>query len=200
MEKKHTIVHFLTAIALVILAINLFKVASGETSVVWVKQPDGAYTQDGLLSLVIPFTIIILCLAGLIVILNEGEFLEWLPAAGVIVGIMFFTTLFGFSLLGVVVVGGLYFIWWAIATFKSLKYAFFEDDYWESKLMSACRIPIVVFLALFVIAYGSFPAGAIREFDITPYVSICNWAAIVALIAAVCTVVEAIMWIRYCEY
>ena len=200
MEKKHTLVHFLTAVALVVFAINMFKIASGETTVVWIKQADGSYSQDGLLSLIIPFTLVILGLAGMIVILNEGEFLEWLPSAGIIVGIMFFTTLFGFSLLGVVIVGGLYCVWWGIATFKTLRVAFCEDDYWENKLMSALRIPTVAFLALFLIAYGSFPAGAIREFDITPYVSICNWSAIIAIVAAVCLVVEAIMWIRYCDY
>ena len=84
MTKRKTIVHFLTAIPLVILGLNMFKIASGEISFDLHILADGARDMSAPRSIVLPLMIAILGFAGLITILNDGEFLDWAKAAGVI--------------------------------------------------------------------------------------------------------------------
>ncbi|MBR2988502.1 MAG: hypothetical protein IKC64_02120, partial [Clostridia bacterium] len=84
MEKKKTIIHFLTAIVFVILAIQLFKIASGEATTDRFRNPDGSFDYGPVLAIYIPFLLCIVMLAALIVALQDGEFFAWLGSLGAI--------------------------------------------------------------------------------------------------------------------
>ena len=84
MEKKKTIVHFITAIVFVIFALQLFKIANGEATTDRFPNPDGSFDYSPVLAVYVPFILCILGLAGLIVALQDGEFGAWLGSLGAI--------------------------------------------------------------------------------------------------------------------
>lgn len=199
MEKKHTLVHFLTAAALVYFAVALLNIANGTATTDRFPNPDGSYDYSSVLALYIPFNLCIIGLAGLITVLQEGEFGAWLGAVGVIVLISLVGVFLNLMQGAAFLVGGIYAVWWSISAIRNLA-AHWDSFYWENKLLALCRILIAAALVLFVIAWMALP----MEFDVVQDMSqampICGWAGGLAIAAAVALVVEGFLWIRYCDY
>ncbi|MBR2974994.1 MAG: hypothetical protein IKC47_04545, partial [Clostridia bacterium] len=118
MTKGKTVVHFLAAGCFVFLAIMLFRIGSGKISLEPFIRPDGAQRYKGFAALAWPLTMTILCLAGMITTLNDGLFSEWAPAAGIILAFSVGGYWFGMARGAMILIAGVYFIWWAIAGIK----------------------------------------------------------------------------------
>ena len=201
MTKRKTIVHFLTAIPLVILGLNMFKIASGEISFDLHILEDGARDMTAPQSIVLPLMIAILGFAGLITILNYGEFLDWAKAAGVILligGIGCFT-LYNVAIF---LLAGLYCLWWGIASVKGLFQTLSDQEGWEGLVMAIFRIVMaVMFFMVFMVGINTpgmyFPeSGSLTE----GLANWSTWAGIFCFASAVGLVVEALIWRRVCDY
>ena len=195
MEKRKTIVHFLTAIAFVIFALQLFKIANGEATTDRFLQSDGSYDYTPILNLYAPFLLCIVGLAGLIVTLQDGEFMAWLGSLGAIALIAFGGYLFNGMDIAGILIGGVYTIWWGIVAIRSLAYHW-DSFYWENKVLVVTRILTAVALGLFVVMWSNLPTAFDIVQDMTKVMPICAWAGGLAIASAVGLAVEGILWIR----
>lgn len=199
MEKKKTIVHFLAAIAFVVFALALFKIASGEATTDRFPNPDGSYDYGPVLKLFIPFDICIVMLAGIITALQDGEFGAWLGSLGAIALISVVGVLFDFMSLAAVLIGGVYVIWWGIVAVKSLA-ANWNSFYWENKVLAIVRTLVAATLVAFVLVWVKLPLEFDVVQDMSQVIPFCSWAGGLAIATAVGLVVEGALWIKCCSY
>ena len=194
MEKKHTIAHFFTAIVFVIFAIALLKISSGAATTDRFKNDYGP-----VLALYIPFLLCIVGLAGIITVLQEGEFLDWLKSVGVIALIGLAGFIFDGMQWAAALVGGLYAVYWTIVALRSLANNW--DAYeWENKLLALARVLIAAALVLAVVVWVQLPVERDVTQDMSSVTTICGWAGGVAIAAAVCVFIEGVLWIKYADY
>ena len=201
MEKKSTFIHFLCAIALIYFAIVLFCVANGSISMERPRLPDGSFDASGLIKVLIPFNLCILCFGGLITVLNEGEFRDWLPSAGIILAFAFIGFIFDLSNFMGLLIGGVYAVWFTITGVKNLIRSFFSSYgfYGPSILMSLCRIVLAGTLIFFVFFWVNFPIN--EAFAVDSFAAdTCRWAGGFAIASAVALIVEAVIWIKHLDY
>lgn len=199
MEKKKTIVHFLTAAAFVVFALALFKISSGEANTDRFPNPDGSYDYSSVLKLYIPFNICIVMLAAMITALQDGEFGAWLGALGAIAVIAVVGCFLDLMGIAAVLVGGVYVIWWGIVAVKTLA-AHWDSFYWENKVLAIVRTLLAASLVLFVIVWMSLPLEFDVVQDMSQVMPICGWAGGLAIATAVGLVVEGALWIKHCSY
>lgn len=201
MEKRYTIVHFLAAAALIAFAVVLFCVAGGSISMARLQNPDGSFDYGPIFALLIPFCLCIISFAGLITILQEGEFTAWLSSAGVIIVIGFVGLLFNMAPFAGVVLAGLYAIWWSIAGIRTVIATWGDDGYWASAIMAIGRLLLAAALVSFVFAWITIPTeiGAVNEMTSTAVTS-CIVSGALSIAAAVGLVAETLVWIAYCDY
>lgn len=197
MDKKKTLVHFLAAAAMVFMALTLFGIAGGSISMQPTKNEDGSYSYDGLVRLLFAFDLCLLAFAGLIVILNDGMFSEWLPSAGIIVGLTVVGFLLMFSPIIGFILSGLYGIWWLIASIRSLAASWGENSSGASVLMAICRVVMAVALLSFLGIWGLLPDTAVVA---EATVSVYNGIAVLSIVAAVALCIEGFIWLKYCDY
>ena len=199
MEKKHTIVHFLAAAALVAFAVALFNIASGVATTDRFPNPDGSYDYGPVLAIFIPFDLCIIAFAGLITVLHGGEFGAWLGSVGAIVVISLIAYFLNMMSIAAVLIGGVYSIWWGISAVRNLA-EHWDSFYWENKLLAVCRVLIAIALVLSVCVWFVLPV----EFDVVQDMSqampICGWAGGFAIAAAVALAIEGLLWIKYADY
>ena len=200
MEKSKTLVHFLAAVLLIVFAVAIFKVTNGTVSLVRPLKEDGSYDFSGMLSLVVPFNLCILAFAGLITVLNEGEFSAWFGAAAVIVGIAAVGFFLGFSPFAGLLVGGLYAVWWLIAAFKSVIATWGDNGFWASRLLAFCRLLVAAMLAVFVLFWLATPYESMDVLQDAAIVTMYNWTGVACIVGAVALCVEGVIWLIFCEY
>lgn len=200
MDRSKTFVHFLAAIAFIAMAIVLFSIAGGSISMERVQKENGAYTFGGSLPFSITFSICLILLAAIITVLQEGEFMDWLPSCGVIVLISGVSLLFGFSMFAGVVLGGLYTVWWLIASIKTLRASWGYNGFFADALLALCRFVLTGALFTLVMAWGMLPVsiGSVPDMEvISRYGTI---AGVGSILAAVALCVEGGLWIKYSDY
>lgn len=196
LEKKKTVVHILGAIFLVWFAIVMFRVASGSISMLLPFKENGAVDFSNRFKLLIPYALCMVVFAGLIVILNDGEFMEWLPSAGIILGLTFGGALIGFYKYICVLLSLVYAVWWLIASFRNLKSA------WDGPafIMALCRICLTAAICGFVLGWAAVPTESVEIVAGSAQAQSFTIAGILALVGAGGLVGEAFLWIKYCEY
>lgn len=199
MEKKKTIVHFLGAIIFIVFAVMLFNVANGTISMERPKNPDGSFDYSGLLSLAIPFNLCIIALAGLITVLNEGEFHAWLVSSGVILVVAVVGFFLDIMKITGIVIAGLYSIWWMIASVRGLR-ATWGNGFWVDRIMAVGRFMVAVTLVFFVLTWVFIPVELGVPVDMSVASGICTWAGVLSLVSAVALFVEGVIWVKYCDY
>lgn len=192
MERRKTLVHFLGAIFLVIFAVVLFKIKSGDIIMAHTPKADGSYDYSGLIKLTITFTLCILAFAGLITVLNDGEFMAWLSSAGIIVAFGVVGVIFDIGMITGALIAGVYCLWWSIASIKSLIANW--DSYMPCKIMAICRVVLAVMLGFFVLVWLSIPVG------LEPVSGVYTWAGVLSIIGAVAMFIEGCIWFKYCDY
>ena len=197
MDKKKTLVHFLAAAAMVFMAFTLFGIAGGSISMQPTKNEDGSFSYDGLVRLLFAFDLCILTFAGLIVILNDGMFTEWLPSAGIIVGLTLVGFFLSFSPIIGFILSGLYGIWWLIASIRSLAASWGENSSAASVLMAICRIVMAITLLSFLGIWALLPDTAVVAKEV---VEVYTGIGILAIAAAVALCIEGFIWLKYCDY
>ena len=200
MEKSKTFVHFLTAVLLIVFAVAIFKVTNGTVSLVRPQNQDGSYDFSGLLSLIIPFNLCILAFAGLITVLNDGEFGAWFGAAAVIVGIALVGFFLGFSPFAGLLVAGLYAVWWLIAAFKNLIATWGDNGFWASRLLALCRIVLAAAMCMIFLFWLATPFESMDILQDADIVRQYNLTAIACIVGAVALGVEGILWLNFCDY
>ena len=202
MTKQKTLVHFITAIVFVIFGITLFRIASGELSLDYALKESGAQDRSTLTAFVIPFVLCILSLAGLICILQDADsWLPWLESAGAILAISVIGYFIHYSGM-VVLLAGIYFLWWAIASIRNLISIWYDLETWENWVLLVARLLIVATLFLTVCVAIHMPNVPLPETGgLTPTLKTnCTWAGILAIATAVGLVFEGILWRRNCDY
>lgn len=202
MEKKKTIAHFFGVIAMIAFAVTLFQIASGKISLVETQRPDGSFDKTGILKLVIAFSVAIMALAALITVLQDGEFMAWLGSVAVIAIIAAVGFFLGISVITGALVAGLYAIWWLIASLRHVSTLWHEDAWWASRLMALCRILIALAVCVFVVVWLMLPSATIPITDPSQVtiVKVYTVGGVAAIVAAVALFIEAVLWIKFCEY
>lgn len=202
MTKGKTVVHFLAAGCFVFLAIMLFRLANGKIDLAPVVLEGGAQRYKGFAALAWPLTMTILCLAGLITTLNDGLFSEWAPAAGVILLLQVGGYWFGMSRGMMILVTGIYFIWWAIAGIKSLIASWYDLYIWQNLILAIARILIAATLFLVAVTLMNLPmVHDTNGYVLTETALDCaKWAGIASIAAGGFVFFEGVLWARYCDY
>ena len=204
MTRGKTAIHFLTAIILVVLAIVLFCFASGKLTFDRVLKDNGKYDKGAITAFMLPLTLVILGFAGLIVAINDGLFMDWLTSAGVIalfgiVGGIFF----GWYRLGAVLMAGVYFLWWGIASIKYFISCWWDLSAWQNIIVALFRLVMAGMFLMIVVFVLSAP-GAMAEVGVstyTPDLAVnAKWAGLFCIGSAVGLFVEGILWCRVCDY
>ena len=199
MEKKHTLIYFIGAIAFIVFGILLFKVANETMLLEKTLQEDGSYEQNELLLMVAVFSVCILCLAGLIVVLNEGEFSAWLSSAAVIVGVNFVGFFIGISSIASTAIAGLYGIWWLIAALRSVISTWGENEYWESTVMAIGRVVVALTLISFVLIWmSSFMTPADEAWATNAMIY--KISGIMSIVSGAALAFEGFLWYKYLDY
>ena len=201
MERRHTIVHFLAAAALIAFAVVLFCVAGGSISMARPQNPDGSFDYSPLFALMIPFALCIISFAGLITVLQEGEFTAWLSSTGVIILLAFIGFIFDAVPAFAIILGGLYAVWWTVAGVRSLISSWGYDGFWASAIMALARLLLAAALVSFVFVWTSTPTDIGAPNVMTAdAISTCIWSGVISIAAAIGMIAEAVLWIIYCEY
>ena len=201
MTKSKTIVHFLTAGCFIFLAITLFRLGRGDISLEPYIKPDGAMRYKGFAALAWPVTMTILCLAGLITTLNDGLFMDWAKAAGVILLISVVRYWFGASRTAMILSTGLYFIWWAIAGIKSLIASWYDLEIWQNTILAFARIAIAATLFCTVTTLINLPTVISNDYTLTEAaLSWSRWGGIAGIATGALVFFEGVLWARYCSY
>ncbi|MBQ9103627.1 MAG: hypothetical protein IJY57_00890 [Clostridia bacterium] len=188
MTKAKTLVHFLTAIALIIFGVVLFKIKSGDISMVKTQNADGSFDYSGLIKLVLTFSLCVLGFAGLITVLNDGEWGAWLGSAGVIVGVGAVGVLFDIAIITGTAIAGLYFVWWIIASVRCLRATW--GGYTEDKIMAVCRFILALAMGTFVLVFMTLP-------DTAEVSGVYTLAGIASIVGAVAVAIEGIVWRKF---
>lgn len=198
-EKKQSIVYILGAIAFVILGVNLLKVYDGTASIAISHNPNGSLNIMGILNISVPFYVLILCLCGILVILQDGEFLEWLPSAGVILVIALISHVLIFLVgIGGFITCGLYALVWVIGSVKGLWESLFDS--WETLLIALCRVVVAVALVALFIVWVNFDYETGIDLLNPNETNIFLWGGILSIAGAVALVGESFLWMRELDY
>ena len=199
MEKKNTIVHFLCAVALICFAVILFKIANGSISMNRIQNEDGSFEPGGLLPLMLGFNACIIGLGGLITILQEGEFVEWVKSCGVILGFALVGFMFDITSITELLIGGIYAVWWAIASIRSLIESWGENGFTLSRIIAVCRILTALALISFIPVWIFVPSSYLPVDNMRSIIAICNVSGILTLLSAVGAITEGIIWLKCIE-
>jgi hypothetical protein len=201
MTRGKTVVHFLTAGCFIFLAIMLFRLANGKIDLAPYIRPEGGQRYKGFAALAWPLALTILCLAGMITTLNDGLFSEWAPAAGVILLLMLGGYWFGMARGVMMLVAGIYFIWWAIAGIKSLIASWYDLEIWQNMILAIARILIAATLLLVVITLFYLPMVHADSYVLSAEaIKFSKWAGIAGIATGALVFFEGVLWARYCDY
>ncbi len=204
MTRGKTAIHFLTAIVLIVLAIVLFNFASGKLTFDKIPKENGKYERGAIVAFMLPLTLVILGFAGLIVALNDGLFMDWLQSAGVIllfgvVGGM----IIGWYKLGAVLMAGVYFLWWGIASIKYFIRSWWDLSAWQNIVVALFRLLMAGMFLMIVIFVLSAPTLDVQPgvSTYTPDLAVnARWAGLFCIGSAVGLFIEGILWRRVCDY
>ena len=197
MEKKGTIVHFLCIATLISFAVILFMIANGSISMDRLQNEDGSFDFGGLLPLMIGFNLCVMGFGGLITVLRQGEFFDWVKSCGVILLFAVVGFMFDITTVTELVITGVYAIWWLIAGVRGIIENWGEKGFVLGRIMAICRITIAIALIAYAPVWIFVPSSHLPVDNINIVIGICNWAGALSLLAAVGLGVESFIWLKY---
>jgi hypothetical protein len=89
-----------------------------------------------------------------------------------------------------------------IASLRHVSTLWHEDAWWASRLMALCRILIALAVCVFVVVWLMLPSATIPITDPSQVtiVKVYTVGGVAAIVAAVALFIEAVLWIKFCEY
>lgn len=206
MERKHTVVYFLTAIALLAFGIILFMIPSGN---ILAADGDGNFIYPTLRIPLIAYGACILGFLGIITILRE--FIE--PSLWFSVGTLFAVAALLCYWIGITSVLGLLFSlafggWFLLAGIRSLIASWYDYEPWMNIVVAICRVAASAALFSYIAVWLQIPTAQSSKWDLYTFEqiltepatqSVCFLAGALSIAAAVGVVVEAVLWIKTLE-
>ena len=204
MERKHTVVYFLTAIALVAFGIILFMIPSG--SILYADDGEGVFIYETIKTPLIAYAACLLGFLAIITVLQEIiEASLWFSAGTLIVVACLIGYWFGINtLIGVVaslVFGG----WFLVAGIRSLIASWYDYEPWLNIVAAICRGTACAALFSYIPVWLQIPASYPSKWDLFTFsqimadpntANVCLIAGALSIAAAIGMAVEAILWIK----
>lgn len=203
MERKHTAVFFLTAIALLAFGIILFMIPGGS---ILTADDNGDFIYDTLRIPLIAYGACILGFLGIITLLRD--IIE--PSLWFSVGaLLFIAGLIGYFLNMMMFIGLLVSLafggWFLLAGIRSLIASWYDYEPWLNILVAVCRVAASVAIFSYAIVWLAIPTTMSSPYD--PYTfeqimadpatqEVCIIAGALSIAAAIGVAIEAILWIK----
>ena len=196
MESKYTPIYYISAIAMAVLAVLFFLIASGTFSLaIYPKEEGAAMDLTPVWALLIPLAVLLLSVNGILTVFIDEEFPVWLTRSGVALAFLALALITGlypfFCITSAAVAAG----WWFFISLKNLSdvAGYFEES--SGYIMYACRIIIFAALAAIAVTWAFFPLAYKSDNLLS------NAGVIVGYVAgglcaagAVAFVAEAVIW------
>ena len=203
MERKHTAVYFLTAIALIAFAVVIFGISNGT---VLTAYDDGDFNYSTLLTPLLAYGACLLGFLGIITLLCET--IE--PSLWFSVGCLFVVAALISYLLGLTMLLGILFSlafggWFLLAGIRSLVASWYDYEPWLNLTVAVCRVAAGAALLSYILLWSAIPTTPTSKYDLQSFAeimadpglhSVCTLSAVLSIVAAVAIAVEAVLWIK----
>lgn len=202
MEKKHTVVYFLTSAALIAFAVILFGIPSGN---ILTAYEDGTFNYSTLLKPLLAYGACILGFLGIITLLQEMiEASLWFSAGALllIIGLVSYflnmMALVGF--LVSLVFGG----WFLIAGIRSLISSWYDYEPWLNIAVTLCRVAAAAAILSYIFVWLTIPTTVSSSYDLLTFEqmmadpavhSACTLSGILSIVAAIGVAIEGVLWL-----
>ena len=204
MEKRNTIAHFFGAVALIILAVFIFKVIGGDIPLERFRTDNGmgAMQSTALNKLTIYFGLVLSGFCAVIFALTEDDMKlkSWIAATVIIAIALLITGIIDLQIVaaGIMIIGLL--IFWIVFTIKAVGQVFYDYDQWIIWVIAICRVVCGITILSLALVWTNLPFEPNNANVLTQdNISALTGAGIACIVGAIAFIAEAVIWLKFID-